>query len=71
MPFTITKPGTPVGRKFRFAAWALALSFVLALIGRIDGGAWTAIVTLLSGIYVAGNVAQKATAKNGPPQAEG
>ncbi len=46
-------------RKFTIALLALLLSCLLALLGKIDGTAWTTAVGLTLGLYGAANVASK------------
>lgn len=53
------------GRKFILALLALASATALVWLGHISDGVYSAVAIATCGAYIAGNVAQKATAK--PP----
>lgn len=52
-------------RKFLLALLTLASATALVWFGRISDGVYSAVVIATVGAYIAGNVVQKATAKEG------
>ena len=54
-------------RKFLLALLALVSATVLDWLGHIADGVYSAVVIATVGAYIAGNVAQKATAKDASP----
>lgn len=44
-------PSVERKRKFTIALVALVMSFVLALVGTVDGGNWVAVTGLIVGLY--------------------
>lgn len=55
-----------LSRKFLAAMAALGSAHWLVLTGRIADGVYSAVVIATVAVYIAGNVAQKATAKGAP-----
>ena len=54
-------------RKFILAVLTLAATVYLCAAGHIHEGVYSAVVIATVGAYIAGNVAQKATAKEAAP----
>lgn len=54
------------GRKFIYAVLAVALSFVLVIMGKLSADSWTTFVSIIGGIYVVGNVADQFIGGNTP-----
>jgi hypothetical protein len=54
------------GRKFVYAVLAVALSFALVILGKLSADSWTTFVSIIGGIYVAGNVADQFISGNTP-----
>ena len=62
--------GKLLTRKFLIAALALVASFVLAVLGRLDGGHFVTIVTIVVGAFTAAHTVADAVAlKNGNGEA--
>ena len=57
------------GRRWVFTLLAFAASSVLLWFGKLTGEQWTSLVPMLAGIYVAGNVGQRAVEARGEPSA--
>lgn len=55
------------GRKFVASLLSLASATALVAFGRIDDGVYSAVVIATVAAYIAGNVTQKATAKQAQP----
>lgn len=46
-------------RKFYLTLGVLVGSFILAVLGNLDGGAWVTVATLALGVHAAANVVDK------------
>lgn len=53
-----------LSRKFILAVLSLVSASVLCWFGRVDAGVYSVVVVSTVGAYIAGNVTQKAAAKN-------
>lgn len=52
-----------LSRKFIYALVAVILSYSLVIAGKLDAQTWTNFVSIIGGIYVIGNIAEKTVEK--------
>jgi len=52
-----------VSRKFIFAIIVIVIGFVFVLTNRLSADSWMTFASVIGGIYVLGNVAEKVTDK--------